>query len=158
MSVFYLVWNPFQRAKNLNKDFDHLLKTSRLGRAGEGRQQPPKLPVFFLVRPQCKGKPHPSSFDQLPSEFFGGVVERELLTAQVVDWRVALQVEEKVVVKKHLLWLLLSQKNKQERRFFFLVFQQWQAGKQVFLATRRHLPALACFTTWHKKKLNGWTR
>lgn len=56
----------------------------------------------------AKGKPHPSSFDQLPSEFFGGVVERELLTAQVVDWRVAFQVEEKVVVEKHLLWLLLT--------------------------------------------------
>lgn len=57
----------------------------------------------------CKRKPHPSSFDQLSSEFFGGVVECELLTAQVVDWRVALQVQEKVVVETHLLRLLLAQ-------------------------------------------------
>lgn len=106
------------------------------------------LCAFFFVQPQCKGKPHPSSFDQLPSEFFGGVVERELLTAQVVDWWVALQVEEKIVVEKHLLWLLLAQKQIYE---MVLVFQQWQACKHIgvfaFLATVRHLPAQACFTT-----------
>lgn len=51
---------------------------------------------------------HPSGFDQLPPEFFGGVVEGEFLTAQVVDWRVALQVEEQVVVETHFFWLLLK--------------------------------------------------
>ena len=55
--------------------------------------------------------PHPSSFDELSPEFFGGVVEGELLTAQVVNGRVALQVKEQVVVETHLFWLLLQNKH-----------------------------------------------
>ena len=51
---------------------------------------------------------HPSSLDQLPPEPPGGVVEGELLAAQVVDRRVALPVQEEVVVEADLLWLLLE--------------------------------------------------
>lgn len=55
--------------------------------------------------------PHPSGFDQFSSELFGGVVEGELLTAQVVDWRVSLQVKEEVVVEAHFSGLLLEKQN-----------------------------------------------
>lgn len=118
---------------------------SRLGWAGQGRAGG-KGTAIFMCRLSCghnaKGKPHPSSFDQLPSEFFGGVVERELLTAQVVDWRVALQVEEKVVVEKHLLWLLLTRKQILE---MVLVFR-WHANKLACLSSRSH-----AFTSQHSR-------
>lgn len=60
----------------------------------------------------CRRQPYPAGFDQLFPEFFGGVVEGELLAAQVVDRRVALQVEEQVVVEKHLFWLFLEQETR----------------------------------------------
>lgn len=58
-------------------------------------------------------QPHPSSFDQLSPEFFGGIVEGELLTAQVVDGRVALYV--KVVVETNLLWRLLREEKERDK-------------------------------------------
>lgn len=70
--------------------------------------QPFSSQSVSLATSQSVRQPHPSSFDQLSPEFFGGVVEGELLTAQVVDWWVALQVKEKVVVETHFFGLLLN--------------------------------------------------
>ena len=53
---------------------------------------------------------HPAGHQQLVPELHGGVVEGELLTAQVVDGRVALQVQEQVVGEANLPWLLLKQR------------------------------------------------
>lgn len=50
---------------------------------------------------------HPTGLDQLASKLVCGVVKCELLTAQVVDRWVALQVQEKVIIKAHLFRLLL---------------------------------------------------
>lgn len=66
----------------------------------------------MLASSQGGQQSHPSSFDQLSPEFFGGVVEGELLTAQVVDWGVALQVKKQVIVEAHLFWLLLIEDNR----------------------------------------------
>lgn len=51
---------------------------------------------------------HPSSHQELVPELNGGVVEGELLTAQVVYGRVALQVQEQVIGEANLPWLLLK--------------------------------------------------
>lgn len=51
---------------------------------------------------------HPSSHEQLAAKLGGGVIEGELLTAQVVDRRVALQVEKQVVGEADLPRLLLE--------------------------------------------------
>lgn len=51
---------------------------------------------------------HPASHEQLAAKLGGGVVEGELLTAQVVDRRVALQVKKQVVGEADLPWLLLE--------------------------------------------------
>lgn len=50
---------------------------------------------------------HPTGLDQLASKLVCGVVKRKLLTAQVVDRWVALQVQEKIIIKAHLFRLLL---------------------------------------------------
>lgn len=65
-----------------------------------------------LASSQCVRQPHPSSFDQFSPEFFGGVVEGELLTTQMVDRGIALQVKEQVIVEAHLFWLLLIEDNR----------------------------------------------
>lgn len=51
---------------------------------------------------------HPSGLEQLSVKLLRGVVESELLAAEVVDRRVAFQVEEEVVIEPNLLWLLLK--------------------------------------------------
>lgn len=79
--------------------------------------QPFSSQSVSLATSQSVRQPHPSSFDQLSPEFFGGVVEGELLTAQVVDWWVALQVEEKVVVETHFFGLLLNREKKKNEGF-----------------------------------------
>lgn len=53
---------------------------------------------------------HPASHQKLVPELNGGVVEGELLTAQVVYRRVALQVQEQVIGEANLPWLLLKQR------------------------------------------------
>lgn len=57
---------------------------------------------------------HPAGHQQLVPELHGGVVEGELLTAQVVDGRVALQVQEQVVGEANLPWLLLKKRKQKE--------------------------------------------
>lgn len=79
--------------------------------------QPFSSQSVSLATSQSVRQPHPSSFDQLSPEFFGGVVEGELLTAQVVDWWVALQVKEKVVVETHFFGLLLNREKKKNEGF-----------------------------------------
>lgn len=59
---------------------------------------------------------HPSGFQQLPTKLLCGVVEGELLTAQVIDRRVALQVEEQVVIKANFLGFFLMRKWRCARR------------------------------------------
>lgn len=51
---------------------------------------------------------HPASHQELVPELNGGVVEGELLTAQVVYRWVALQVQEQVIGEANLPWLLLK--------------------------------------------------
>lgn len=51
---------------------------------------------------------HPSSHEQLAAKLGGRVIEGEFLTAQVVDRRVALQVEKQVVGEADLSRLLLE--------------------------------------------------
>lgn len=51
---------------------------------------------------------HPSSLEQLPAKLLRGVVEGELLAADVIDRRVAVQVEKEVVIEPNLLWFLLK--------------------------------------------------
>lgn len=62
-----------------------------------------KLSMWQWIR-----QPHPSSFDELSPEIYGGVVEGELLTAQVVNRWVALQIKEQVIVETNFFWLLLT--------------------------------------------------
>lgn len=45
---------------------------------------------MFLPHPPVL--PYPAGFEQLPAELLRGVVEGELLAAQVIDRRVAVQV------------------------------------------------------------------
>lgn len=57
---------------------------------------------------------HPASHEQLAAKLSGGVVERKLLTAQMVDRRIALQVEEQVVGEADLPGLLLEHRAPQK--------------------------------------------
>lgn len=50
---------------------------------------------------------YPSGFQQLPSKFLCWVVEGELLTAQMIDRWVALQVKEQIVIKADFLGFFL---------------------------------------------------
>lgn len=50
---------------------------------------------------------YPSGFQQLPTKLLCRVVEGELLAAEMIDRRVALQVEEQVVIKANFLRLFL---------------------------------------------------
>lgn len=50
---------------------------------------------------------YPSGFQQLPTKLLRRVVEGELLAAQMIDRRVALQVEEQVVVEANFLGFFL---------------------------------------------------
>lgn len=50
---------------------------------------------------------HPTGLDQLAPKLVCGVVKRKLLTAQVIDRWVSLQVQEKIIIKAHLFRLLL---------------------------------------------------
>lgn len=51
---------------------------------------------------------HPSSFKQLPTKLLRWVVEGELLTAEVIDRRVAFQVEKEVIIEANFLWFFLK--------------------------------------------------
>lgn len=64
-----------------------------------------------LVEPLRISSPfgtYPSSPNELASEFLGGVVESQFLTAKVVYWRISLQIQEQVVRETNLFRLLLK--------------------------------------------------
>lgn len=62
--------------------------------------------------PARSGHTHPASHQELVPELDGGVVEGELLAAQVVYGRVALQVQEQVIGEANLPRLLLKQRTR----------------------------------------------
>lgn len=51
---------------------------------------------------------YPSSPNELASEFLGGVVESQFLTAEVVHWRISLQIQEQVIRETNFFRLLLK--------------------------------------------------